>query len=139
MTDRRWQGGAALLGVALALTACAGSSSPQAAGNTASTAPTTSSSSPLPSETATSMPRYVSAAVTTGDSPAEVLSGFGSVWVVAHRGSVVDRVNPKTNKIVATVHSPGSELISIAIGAQHVWYLDADKQQVEGVDPRTNK
>lgn len=88
---------------------------------------------------ASSLPRYVAASVATGDSPAEVHAGFGSMWVVTHRGSEVDRIDLGTNKITKKISSPGGELISIAIGARHVWYLDAANEQVEGINPRSNE
>ena len=135
MSDRHCKSLVALLCASVAATACGGAGSPRAHGTTA---PTVRPSSPSPSSTS-SLPRYVAASVNTGDSPAEVHDGFGSMWVVTHRGGEVDRIDPTTNKITAKIPSPGNELISLAIGARRVWYLDASRQQVEGIDPQSNK
>ena len=139
MTDRHYPMVASLLAALVTLAGCGGSSNNPQAGRTASSAPTTSSSSPIPTASSPSLPPYVAATVVTADAPNDIASGFGSVWVVTHRGGVVERINPASNKIVAKINSAGSELISIAVGAKHVWYLNAADQQVEGIDPRTDK
>ena len=143
MSNRHYKSLAALVCAAIAataVTACGGTSSPRAGGTSGSTASTTppSSPSPSPTDTASSFPRYVAASVATGDAPSEAHAGFGSVWIVTHRGGDVERIDPATNKVTKKIPSPGSELISIAVGAQHVWYLDGANQQVEGIDPRSN-
>ena len=140
MIDRHYKVLTALLGasIAVSVTACGAKSSPRAGTSTPSSAGTSMPSSSLPPSSpdpASSLPRYVAASVETADAPAEVHAGFGSTWVITHRGGEVDRIDPSTNKVTTKVPSPGSQLISVAIGAQHVWYLDADKQQVEGSTP----
>src|SRR3954452_21331805 len=107
-------------------------------GSQASSPVTTTTSPPTapdPTPSSTAPPRYVAASVPTADSPSDIASGFGSIWVVTHRGAEVDRINPATNRVIAKIPSRGgSELLGIAIGAGHVWYLDAGLQRVEGID-----
>jgi outer membrane protein assembly factor BamB len=100
---------------------------------------TSSFGGPVSTPTASQLPGYVAAAITTGQTPSEISHGFGSEWVVTHRGSEVDRIDPATNQITARIHSAGTYLVGIAIGAGHVWYLDAEKKRIEGIDPATNK
>ena len=95
---------------------------------------------PLPAtSTASVLPRYVDRSVAVATAPSELGVGFGSVWVVSHRGGEVDRINPRLRRVIARISSPGTELVGIAIGAGHVWYLDADRRQVEGINAHTNR
>lgn len=112
-------------------------------GGTRAASPVSSTTSPptTPGSTPSSPtpPRYVAATVGTADSPGDIASGFGSIWVVTHRGAEVDRIDPATNRVIAKIPSKGSELIGAAAGAGHVWYLDAGLQTVEGIDPKGNR
>ena len=128
---------ALLLAVASSVGGCSNGGSPSAA--TPLHSVTSSTAAPDSTPSASAPPRYVSARVQTADSPNDIATGFGSIWVVTHRGSEVDRIDPATNRVVAKIPSPGTDLIGIAVGAGHIWYLDADQQQLEGVDPKARK
>jgi len=121
--------GAVLL--ALWLTACQ-SDEPR------DTATSTPSSSPTSTTTGSAPPSYVGRVVHIDGEPSEVVSAFGSLWVVSHRAATVTRVDPSTGDIRATVTSPGGHLVGVAAARGHVWFLDTDKQAVEAIDPATN-
>jgi hypothetical protein len=71
--------------------------------------------------------------------PAGVTIGFGSVWVAAHRGAAVFRVNPVTNRVIATIHvplykgNPGKPEGPITAGPHGIWV--AIGGQVGGATP----
>jgi YVTN family beta-propeller protein len=67
-----------------------------------------------------------------------VAVGAGSVWATGGRGGRLVRVDPKTNRILATVID-GFEPTGVAVGEGGVWMADADADTVTRVDPRTNR
>jgi streptogramin lyase len=129
------------IGLAAAALLCGCSSNGSGAtAETSSVATRSTSSRPLPVDSSTpDVPRFVDTSIAVGQAPSELASGFGSVWVVTHRGGEVDRIDTASRHLAARVRSRGTELIGIAVGAGHVWYLDADLQQVEGINARTNR
>jgi len=50
----------------------------------------------------------------------------------------LQRIDPKTNKLVATIGSVGSNPSAIAVGAGSVWVGSQDDGTVSQVDPKTN-
>jgi YVTN family beta-propeller protein len=42
--------------------------------------------------------------VKVGDEPFDVAVGAGSVWVSNHCGGTVSRIDPRTNKVIETIH-----------------------------------
>ncbi|MGN6475147.1 MAG: hypothetical protein ACTHK4_16060, partial [Mycobacteriales bacterium] len=59
-------------------------------------------------------------------------AGFGSVWVVAHRSSVLYRINPRTNKVLAAINTANCCAPPVA-AAGYIWCGDML------VDPATNR
>lgn len=62
-----------------------------------------STSPDLPSAAATGLPRQVQAVIHTDHAPAGLVVGRKSLFVSNHRGGTVQRINPTTNKVIATV------------------------------------
>ena len=50
----------------------------------------------------------------------------------------LQRIDPKTNKLVATIGGVGSNPSAIAVGAGSVWVGSQDDGTVSRVDPKTN-
>ena len=50
----------------------------------------------------------------------------------------LQRIDPKTNKLVATIGGVGSNPTAIAVGAGNVWVGSQDDGTVSRVDPKTN-
>lgn len=70
----------------------------------------------------------------------DVATGAGAVWVSSF--GTLTRVEPKTNRVVASIPMPGSdEDASIAIGEGAVWVTSGSQRHgvIWRVDPRTNR
>ena len=67
-----------------------------------------------------------------------VAVGEDAVWTVAGSGSRIVRLNPRTERPVATI-PVGNSPSSIVIGAGAVWVGDSGDGTVSRIDPRTNK
>jgi streptogramin lyase len=70
--------------------------------------------------------------------PTLTVSAFGSIWVSTHRGDVVYRVNPKTNKVVKTINVGGNTCL-LDQSAGRVWAMDCDTGFSHPIAPQTNK
>lgn len=71
------------------------------------------------------------------DGEMNVVSGAGSVWVASDKTGIVSRIDPATNKVIASVTvSPGSCYLAFGEGA--LWVVSAGSQTVQKVDPATN-
>ena len=147
--------GLALAALVLLASGCSSASS----GNRVAAAATTTSAAPAASVTPTlstsaawpssataaasvALPTGVLASIplTSGDAPAVVGIAYGSVWVGSHRSNNLYRIDPKTDKVLATIDL-GQTSCSQLIGADHlVWvaYCDDSTNEV-GVSPLTNQ
>lgn len=67
-----------------------------------------------------------------------VVAGAGSVWVASdNKVGKVSRVDPATNKVVATVTvSPGTWYL--AFGFDAVWAVSSEAMTIQKIDPATN-
>ena len=86
-------------------------------------------------------------AITVGSNPGRLAVGEGGVWTLNRgdaggtgpRAATVSRVDPKTNKVVATIPvgdlDPAAE---IAAGEGSVW-ISAPGVPITRIDPRTNR
>ncbi len=71
------------------------------------------------------------------DGEMNVVAGAGSVWVASDKTGQVARVDPSTNKVIASVEvEPGS--CYLAFGLDALWVVSAGSQTLQKVDPATN-
>jgi virginiamycin B lyase len=71
------------------------------------------------------------------DGEMNVVSGADSVWVASDKTGLVARIDPATNKVIASVKvEPGSCYLAFGEGA--LWVVSAGSQTVQKVDPATN-
>jgi streptogramin lyase len=117
-------------------TGCGGSSSRSAA-PAASTSPYVA-----PTPTPAPIPRGVLAQIKMplGSAPTGLTAGFGSLWVEQHHGTDVVRVDPRTDKVIATVKVGHSGCEQPTVGFGHVWVAPCDDStKVSEIDPATNQ
>src|SRR4051812_48816413 len=84
---------------------------------------------------------------TTVDSqPGNPAFGFGSVWVPSSGSGRLDRVDPKTLRVVARIKSthvitppPNQYFDSVALSRSAVWHASDAGNVVAKINPRTNK
>jgi virginiamycin B lyase len=77
------------------------------------------------------------ATIATLPSPRSLVAASGAIWYPTPTG--VQRVDPATNKVTATVPIPSDCCPSIAAGAGAVWVASFDKNVVRRIDPATSK
>jgi streptogramin lyase len=71
------------------------------------------------------------------DGEMNVVSGAGAIWVASDKSGLVARIDPATNKVVASIKvEPGSCYLAFGEGA--LWVVSAGSQTVQKVDPATN-
>jgi YVTN family beta-propeller protein len=77
--------------------------------------------------------------VRVGDTPRSVAVTSDAIWVSNNRSNTVSRINPKTRKVVATIHvGQGPE--NAAIGADGTVFVpNVGDDTVSRIDPATNK
>lgn len=124
---------------ALLVAGCQGDSSPEVARTTSTSDTSPSTASPASPEVDPGPPRYVSQVVDVAPSAAEIVDGFGSLWVQSHRTHTITRLEPGSGRVVAEIVSKGTNLVGLAAGAGHIWYLDSPTGRIEGIDPESNK
>lgn len=82
-----------------------------------------------------------SAAIATGiANPAgelNVVAGAGSVWVASDTTGVIARVDPASNRVVATV-AVDPDTYYLAFGFGSLWAVSATHQVIQKIDPATN-
>jgi len=63
-----------------------------------------------------------------------------ATWAAsAHAGSVIWRVNPRTNRSSETVEGPLVAPIGLALGFGSLWVADLDAKTIDRVNPRTSR
>lgn len=80
-----------LLAAGALLAGCSGSAGP------------TSTAAASPSPTPTGPPRQVQAVIQTDHGPADLIVGTDALFVGTHRGGTVQKIDPETNRVTATV------------------------------------
>jgi YVTN family beta-propeller protein len=68
----------------------------------------------------------------------QIAVGAGAVWVSDSGKSNVYRVDPRTDRVVATVHVGGSP-VNIAASASAVWVDDDSSGRLDKINPTTNR
>lgn len=123
-----------------AIPSAAGSSALAAPSSTASSAPSPPATLPAPQTTGLPVGVLASIRLDLGSAPEAITTGFGSVWVGAHRQHYVYRINPATNKVTARIDI-GQYSCSQMLATGHRLYVgncdDAEKFVV--IDPATNQ
>ncbi len=64
--------------------------------------------------------RIGSESIRVGDGPVDVAVGAGGVWVANSRDGTVSRIDPQSNRVIATIRV-GHSLQGIAVGGGAVW------------------
>src|SRR5262249_8285699 len=76
--------------------------------------------------------------IPVGIGPGQVAIGQGAIWVATVTSGEVARVDPQTNKVVATVDA-GADGGSVAVSPGAVWVTDLTDSTLLRIDPQTNK
>lgn len=100
---------------------------------------------PLPAHLAASG-LTVEAQAAVDAQPGNPAFGFGSVWVPSSANGIVDRVDPRSLKVVARIVSSSSRTTaqnqyfdSVAVSATAVWHASDLGNEVVRIDPKTNR
>ena len=91
---------------------------------------------------ATALPDGVLASIPlhAGDAPSAIAIGFGSLWVETHRGTTIDRIDPTSDKVSASIDVGQQSCGSPGIGFGRVWVTSCgDSAKTVVVDPATNQ
>jgi streptogramin lyase len=91
---------------------------------------------------ATALPDGVLASIAlhAGDAPSAIVIGYGSVWVETHRGTTLDRIDPSSDKVSASIDVGQQSCGSPGIGFGRVWVTSCgDSARTVVVDPATNQ
>jgi YVTN family beta-propeller protein len=82
------------------------------------------------------LPRHVQAAIGVGEAPSAVLVAGGSVWVANGGDGTVSRIDPATNRLIATI-GVGPHPARLTADSGAVWVATAEGLQ--RIDPATNR
>jgi YVTN family beta-propeller protein len=75
-------------------------------------------------------------AVLQQKSPRDVAAGFGSIWVSNGPSGSVTRIDPTTDKPIATINTDAPSVI--AVSADAIWVTSNQDVNVTRIDPLTN-
>jgi virginiamycin B lyase len=138
-----------VLGVSMAIVSLAsgcGSSGGQTSTRSRSAAPAATSSVPARAATSSApaastrvhaLPPGVLASIPVS-SPAGIGFGFGSVWVGAHRATQLYRIDPNTNRVVATIDVGQEACGTPSAGFGRMW-VPSCSGGISVVNPKTNE
>jgi YVTN family beta-propeller protein len=73
----------------------------------------------------------------TGQQPCGEVEGFGSMWISNFGSNTLSRIDPATNKVIATIKI-GASPCGLAVGHGSVWINAYGTNSVERVDAATN-
>ena len=104
----------------------------------ASTPASQQAASPNPSPSTLPAGVIASIRLDTGAGPFAAVGGHGSVWIAAHRGQYLYRVNPATNRIQKSISIVGGQCLPPVAGAGRVWAASCSPD-VGVVDPQSNQ
>ena len=80
----------------------------------------------------------VVARIPVPERPDWLAMGLGSVWVVDYKPPSVVRIDPATNRVVASIPLPGDGCLGIAVMGNAVWVPDCTHHVVVQIDPAAN-
>src|SRR4051794_37720805 len=82
-------------------------------------------------------------AIRTPGFPVHVSAGFRSIWVISHRGGYLYRIDPRTNRVVATIDVTDALCFVPTVAGGALWVSNcgglAAFETVYKVDPATNR
>jgi YVTN family beta-propeller protein len=84
---------------------------------------------------ATGLPGHVQAAIRVGRAPGAVLVAGGSVWVANSGDGTVSRIDPATNRVIATIDVIGHPT---QLTADSPWVWVATREGLRRIDPASN-
>jgi streptogramin lyase len=73
------------------------------------------------------------------DQPEWITTGFGSVWVTRDEAGAVERIDPETNEIVASIDVGAHPCAGIVAAYDAVWVPSCEDQALYRIDPQTQK
>jgi virginiamycin B lyase len=65
--------------------------------------------------------------------------GYGSVWLSKSQSKSVYRIDPVTNRVVATIPVGSDPELGVGFGLGFVWIADTKDHSLTQIDPKTNK
>jgi virginiamycin B lyase len=81
----------------------------------------------------------ITARIKVPPGPAWLEMGFGSLWVTITNSKEVLRIDPDTNKVIATIRVGSKPQLGIGIGLGSVWIADIKDKSIKQIDPQTNQ
>src|SRR5205807_2833707 len=72
------------------------------------------------------------------DLPSGVALGAGSLWVARNDDRTLLRLDPRTDRVIATI-ATGAFAFAVAASRDAVWVADFENDELVRVDPRTNR
>ncbi len=83
------------------------------------------------------IPAKVLAEISGLGSPGGITFGFGSVWVQNHRSGATDRIDPDSNKVIATIPTTITQFSARPVVAGDMLWVEGSKSTIL-IDPKTN-
>jgi virginiamycin B lyase len=74
-----------------------------------------------------------------GDQPDWIAAGLGSVWVGRDEAAAVDRIDPASNEVVATIDVGTHPCNGLVVGFGSVWVPSCEEQALYRIDPVRGK
>ncbi|HXY29875.1 MAG TPA: hypothetical protein VEI06_04130 [Gemmatimonadaceae bacterium] len=71
-------------------------------------------------------------------SPDWMAMAFDAVWVVNYRPSTVNRLDPRTGAVLASIPIGDNACLGIAVGPQSLWVASCGSGELTEIDPQTN-
>ena len=99
-------------------------------------------STPEPTVGPTPLPDGVlaSIALERGSAPSAIVAAYGSIWVESHRGTILYRIDPATDTVVARIDVGQESCGTPGTGAGRIWVMPCgDGTKTVIVDPATNQ
>lgn len=95
---------------------------------------------PTRSEAQPAMPEpQVVATIPGHDAPQGLAVADGAVWVAQHRGGRVARVDPATNRVVASVRVTGGQPARMATSEHSLWLALYSSNKLVRIDPKRHR
>jgi YVTN family beta-propeller protein len=73
--------------------------------------------------------------IKVGEEPKELITKFGSVWVVNSKSNSVTRIDPRTKRVVGSPIAVGRNPIGIAATRGAIWVTNHGDDSVTAIKP----